>query len=195
MTKRLMNKVHPIEIQFEKQPILCSALGNVDLLDRIDLAFFCSSQCPGSIILKTQDLAYRWRQEGTIVVGGFHSPIEKEVLIVLLGGAQPIVICPARNVDTMRVPSTWKERLKSDRMLIVSPFDITHRRTTKERAWKRNEFAASLTDKVFVPYASSTGKTEEMCRKMVACGKELLTFDDAHNENLMEIGATCIIDL
>ena len=77
-------------------PAQLSALGNFDLLALPKTALFCSVRCPGSVILTAYDQAATWRDAGRCIISGFHSPVEKECLQILLRGTQPIVICPAR---------------------------------------------------------------------------------------------------
>ena len=77
-------------------PATLSALGNLDLLALPKTALFCSSRCPGNIILTAYDQAAKWRDEGRCVISGFHSPVEKECLQILLRGDAPVILCPAR---------------------------------------------------------------------------------------------------
>ena len=100
------------------------ARGNIDLLPGIDTAFngnlwalFCSKKCPGELILKTHDLAQRFKERGIPTIGGYHSPIEKECLRVLLRGVQPILLCPARSIENMRLKSAWKDAFAKERLL------------------------------------------------------------------------------
>ena len=58
-------------------------IGNDQILQRQLIAFFCSVRCPGNLIIKTYDLAQTWRVEEQPIIGGFHSPVEKEVLKIL----------------------------------------------------------------------------------------------------------------
>ena len=78
------------------------ALGNLDILTKPLLGFFCATRCPGSVILRTYDLAVALREAGVPVIGGFHTPMEKECLEVLLRGQQPVVIwsCPQHRTPT-----------------------------------------------------------------------------------------------
>lgn len=59
------------------------------------LALFCSIKCPGKLILNTYDLAKKLRQEGITVISGFHSPMEKECLRILLRSQNPVFWCLA----------------------------------------------------------------------------------------------------
>jgi predicted Rossmann fold nucleotide-binding protein DprA/Smf involved in DNA uptake len=101
------------------------------------------------------------RDAGVAVIGGFHSPMEKECLNLLLRGKQPIVICPARGLQRMRIPPAWKTPLESGRLLILSPFGEEHRRVTADLAAQRNQFVAALADKVFIAHAATGSKTAE----------------------------------
>ncbi len=78
--------------------------GNLRLLEEQLTALFYSNRCPGDLILKTYDLARAMRDAETPVIGGFQTPMEKECLRLLLRGRQPVVICPARGIENMRVP-------------------------------------------------------------------------------------------
>ena len=96
--------------------------GNINLLPNAinstegeDLwAIYCSNKCPGEIILKTHDLAQKFKNRGIPTIGGFHSPIEKEFLRVLLRGSQPIIISPARSIENMRIKQEWQKPLAGD---------------------------------------------------------------------------------
>ena len=163
--------------------------GNLDLLDEPLTALFCSGRCPGDVILKTYDLARAMRDAGVPVIGGFQTPMERECLRLLLRGGPPVVICPARGIDTMRIPRDWRPALDDGRLLVLSPFPATVRRPTEEFATRRNELVASLASWVFIAHAAPGGKTEAFAHKLVESGKPLLTLDSAANENLVEMGA------
>jgi len=139
-------------------PRFIDAIGNLDLLSRHKVALFCSRCCPAEKIIEAQDLARRLRDEGVTVISGFHSPVEKECLRVLLKGTQPIIICPARGLEGMRLPSEWREALAAKRLLILSLFGKTLRRSTAEAAFRRNEFVGALADQVQIIHAESKGK-------------------------------------
>jgi hypothetical protein len=74
------------------------------------------------LILDTYDLASALRDAGIPVIGGFHSPMERECLDLLLRGKQPVVVCPARSIHRMRISKLWKAPLDDGRRLIPSPF-------------------------------------------------------------------------
>ena len=162
--------------------------GNLSLLDEPLTALFCSNRCPGDLILKTYDLARAMRDAGVPVVGGFQTPMERECLRLL----QPVVVCPARGIENMRVPRDWRPALDDGRLLVLSPFPASARRPTADLAAQRNELVASLASRLFIAHASPGSKTEAFARKHVESAKPLLTLDSPANENLAEMGARTV---
>ena len=163
--------------------------GNFGLLKEPLTALFCSQRCPGDLILKTYDVVRAMRDAGVSVIGGFQTPMEKECLRLLLRGSQPIVVCPARGIDTMRIPRDWKAALEEGRLLVLSPFPSTRRRPTAELAAQRNDLVSDLAAQVFIAHAALGGKTEAFARKLAASDKPLLTLDSPANGNLVKMGA------
>ena len=163
--------------------------GNLQLLEEPLTAFFCSARCPGDLILKTYDLARSMRDSGVAVIGGFQTPMEKECLRLLLRGNQPVVICPARSIENMRIPHDWQPALEEKRLLILSCFPKHRRRPTAVAAEQRNDLVANLANQVFIAHAALGGRTEAFARKLVAAGKPLLTLDSPANKNLVDLGS------
>ena len=81
------------------------SIGNAAILERKKLALICSQKCPGDVILKTYDFARLVRGSGLAIVSGFHSPIEKDCLPILLRGPDPIIIVQAHRLSTSRLPT------------------------------------------------------------------------------------------
>ena len=169
-----------------------SVVGNQEILKQELLALFCSVKCPGNLIIKTYDLAKALRENAVPVIGGFHSPMEKECLRILLGGSQPVVVCPARNLGKMRIAADWKKPVAEGRLLLVSAFGEKQNRTTAELAYERNELVASIAKKVFIAYAAKGSKTEKFARDLLARGKPVLTFDSPENADLLAAGAEAV---
>ena len=149
-------------------PDQVTAVGNLDLLALPKTALFCSARCPGDAILRAYDQAAKWRDEGRCVISGFHSPVEKECLRILLRGEQPIIICPARSLENMRLPSTWKQALAIGRLLILSRFTVTHCRATADLAVRRNELVAALADEVWFAHITPGGQMQRLANTVAA---------------------------
>jgi predicted Rossmann fold nucleotide-binding protein DprA/Smf involved in DNA uptake len=146
-------------------PSQLSTIGNLELLTLPKPALFCSVRCPGHVILRTYDHAARWRDAGRCVISGFHSPVEKECLRILLRGSQPIIICPARTLP-QRAPVEWRQPLADGRLLILSIFHAGEQRITSELAVRRNEFVAALADDVWFAHIAPGGQAERLTRRL-----------------------------
>jgi len=155
-----------------------SALGNLEILRSRKLAVICSRKCPGDVILKTYDFARLVRDSGIAVASGFHSPIERESLSVLLRGTGPIVLVQAHRLSTSRVPREWRKAIEAGRLLLLSPFTQKDKRVSAELAAERNRFVAAISDEVLVPYAAPGGKTEALALDLLKSGKPVYTFSE-----------------
>lgn len=144
-----------------------TGIGPRGLLERPLTALFCSARCPGTAILKALDLAQTWRKSETAVISGFHSPVEQEVLRVLLEGATPLVICLGRSLERYRLSEVWSSAIKAERLLVLSPFrDLP--RVTKELAERRNLFVGHLAGRIEIVHAEPGSKTEELRVRLAA---------------------------
>ena len=151
----------------EGRPGPVTAWGRLGLLEGALLGFFCSVRAPG----------------------GFQSPMEKEFLDLLLRGVAGAVVCPARGLGVMRLPRAWRAPLADGRLLVLSFFDEAVRRPTAAIAARRNACVAALADRLLVAHAAPGGKTERLCRDVLAAGKRVFTLESPDNAHLVARGA------
>lgn len=182
-------------------PAAIAALGDLALLDRRPLAIFCSSRCPGSLIVQASDLAHALADRGSTelaevgaaVIGGFHTPVERACLEILLAGAGPLIVCPARGM-VKTIPAELRKPLAAGRLLLLSPFAESKRRVTAELAAYRNRFAAALAERVLFIHAAPGGRTEALAREMISWGKPAYALAHPANAALMDLGARVLND-
>lgn len=155
-------------------PASLTAVGNLSILANRKIALFCSARCPGDAILNTFDLARRWRDEERCVISGFHSPIERECLHILLRGRQPIIICPARAIEGMRIPTECRAAFEAGRLLFLSPFVKQPKRVTKDSALRRNEVVAALAGSAYIAHVSPGGQTARIADMLARWRVQLL---------------------
>ena len=139
--------------------------GNPEILSLPRTAIFCSVRCPSHVIFSAYDQAARWRDAGRCIISGFHSPVEKECLRILLRGVSPVIVCPARTLPE-RLPPAWRKPLDAGRLLILSAFKGTAKRVTTRLAAQRNEFVAALADEVILAHATAGGRLEELTARL-----------------------------
>lgn len=163
-------------------------LGNPDVLKKSKIALVGSIKCPGSVILDTYELMKALRNEDITVISGFHSPMERECLNLLLRGTCGIAMCYARSLPK-RVPAEFRKPINEGRLLLLSAFAEGGNRTTRASSAARNRLVAELGDALFVPYASPGGMTEGICKDAARSGKPIFTFEGDYGASLQALGA------
>ncbi len=154
------------------------------------LAFFCSRSCPGDVILKAQDWANALGPEDVPVISGFHTPVERDVLRILLREGRPIIYTLARALQGARLPAAVRAAEKKGHALILSFFSATARQTTARTAEERNRHILARAASVLIAHASPGGKTETLAAEAIARGLKVETFNSTANANLVALGAT-----
>lgn len=170
-------------------PASIAAAGNLDILQYPGIGLIASIQCSGSIIIKTFDVIRRLRNEKIVMIGGFHSPIERDCMDLLLRGSQPVVLCPARSLHNLRMGKEARKALADGRLLVLSFFGDEVRRTTSSGAILRNDIVATLAEAILVPHAAKNGKVWTTVRRALENGQRILTFEDETNSDLIASGA------
>lgn len=173
----------------EDAPDCLYAIGKTTILRNRLLGMICSIQCPGSVILKTFDAVRALRDSGVVVIGGFLSPMEKECLDILLRGKQPAIFCAAKTLAGLRLTQRARQALKENRLLLLSPFADSIRRTTAAQAVLRNNLVAALADEMWVPHASPGGKTWQTVYSALERSQPVFTFKADDNTPLLDAGA------
>jgi hypothetical protein len=157
------------------------------------IAFFCSQSCPGDVILRAQDWANARDAQSPPVIGGFHTPVERDVLRILLRGGAPVIIVLARTVTGWRPPAPLgtaiRDAIGTGVAKIVSPFPENHRRTTTASAEIRNHHILTLTQAILIAHAAHGSKTESLAKRAITMGLSVGTFQSPNNAYLIGMGA------
>jgi len=154
---------------------------------------FCSNICPGDAILKAMDQAQEWRNQGRCIISGFHSPIEKECLQILLRGRQPIIISPARSLERMRIPAEWRRGIEAGRVLLLSSFEPSQRRLTAALSEQRNKMVAAMADEVYFAHITPGGKTARLAEQVSGWNITIAEGHRGHDED--QIGKSFYINI
>lgn len=164
-------------------------LGSPGLLLDHALGLICSRRCPGSVLVRMYDLMQALKLQERTVIGGFHSPMERECLELLSRGRGKVVYCPARGLQRMRFSPLIRSMIGSNRMVIVSPFELGVRRSSLALAQTRNRFVGWLSAEVLIAYAAPGSATEQLALELLSLSKPVFTIDDPSNRKLLQLGA------
>lgn len=173
-----------------KHSLFC--IGNSSLINRHKIGLLCSVKCPGDIILKTLDLMQELRNTDTCIISGFHSPVERECLKILLKGTCGLLVCPARGLSS-RIPNEFMKPITDGRLLLLSPFGENHDHSTRDISKRRNRLVMVLGNIVIIPHATPGGMTESIFEEAADSDKPVITFKSEHCCDLSAVGNKAVI--
>jgi predicted Rossmann fold nucleotide-binding protein DprA/Smf involved in DNA uptake len=125
-------------------------LGNKELLKLHKIGFFCSRTVSGSAVLHCYDWATEIDIEHQVIVSGFQSKIEKDVLHLLRKRHAKMILVLARSIYK-KMPEELQPLLDDGSLLIVSTASAATR-TAKSAADHRNEYIAQTCDELVFGY-------------------------------------------
>lgn len=132
-----------------------TAIGNPDLLQEPLIGLIASRQCPGSVFLKTIDRIPQWIKEGRVILSGFHSPLEQQVLHSALRRKGRAVKLLARGLAAnYRIPPKERAPLTEGRLLILTACPPEVRRITRATALERNRLILALATDTEIPHVA-----------------------------------------
>jgi len=129
-------------------------VGNAALLNEPLLGLISSRECPGQVLMETLERVPEWVAAGRIIVSGFHSPLEQQVLRSLLRREGRAVKVLARGMSDYRPLVEERDSLAAGRLLVLTAFEPTVRRVSRETALMRNQYVVALSTELIVPYVS-----------------------------------------
>ena len=129
--------------------------GETALLMAPLLGLIASRECPGHVLLETLDRVPEWVKSGRVIVSGFHSPLEQQVLRSVLRRKGRVVKGLARGMADYRPTAEEREPLDAGRMLVITACPPELRRTTRDTALARNRLVLTLTAEVVVPHVAA----------------------------------------
>lgn len=148
-------------------------LGNKKLLELRKVAFLCSQTVSSGAILRCYDWATQMVDSGKVVIGGFQSKIEKDVLYFLLKGGQPVIIVIARKMYK-ELPNELTKLMNEGRLLIISTAPNAVR-ASKDTANKRNSYISEMADEIVFGYISKNSSLNDIFQMFIE-KSQILTY-------------------
>lgn len=136
-------------------PKQLSGVGNAALLNEPLLGLIASRECPGHVLLETMERVPEWVMAGRVIVSGFHSPLEQQVLRSVLRRNGRALKVLARGMTEYRPTPEEREPLTCGRMLVISSFAFTVTRTTRSSSLARNSLVLALATQMYIPFVAA----------------------------------------
>ena len=123
-------------------------IGNTELMNLHKVGYFAASKIASLSVLPTLDWATEIaKRDDVVIISGFHSKLEREVLNYLLKGKCGIICVLARGIYK-QIPAKYKEAFHNNRILFISLESDKTLNYGREQTAKRNEFIASTSDEL-----------------------------------------------
>ena len=113
--------------------------------NKTKIGFFCSRSLSAKSVLKCYDWATDQKEKDVCIISGFHSKIEKDVLLFLLKNKTPVIWVLARK-PYKNIPDGLNIYVENGLLTIISTSDTV--RQSKETSLMRNEYIASISDEL-----------------------------------------------
>ena len=140
-----------------------ATLGDASILNLPKVGFLSSRKVPPAAVMKCYDWATEMRDKGVCVMGGFQSPLERDVLTFLLKGKQPVVWVLAHKLWTEKcIPKAYCEPIAAGRLLVVSPVAQTATRVDARTATIRNRYILEHSKKVVFAAIDPNGALSQL---------------------------------
>jgi len=140
-------------------------MGNPSLWNAGKLGVLCSRNAPS---LKGRKM-FR-PDKAAAYLGGFHSPMEKEIFTKLLEHKKPLIWCPAWGLERAAFAQGVREALEENRMLIL---EMRNKEGDLAAAEQRNRFVLENADKLWLPHVNPGGMIDRLVREMGVQGKRI----------------------
>lgn len=167
--------------------IQLTGVGNAALIDAPLLGLIASRECPGQVLMETLERVPQWVQTGRVIVSGFHSPLEQQVLRSVLRRKGQVVKVMARGILDYRPEPDEREPLAAGKMLVITAFPPAVTRTTRSSALARNRLVLALSAECIVPHVATgsplASLLAERVQRAVKENCKVLRFKNAEFEN------------
>lgn len=164
-------------------------LGDRSKLSLPLMGIFGSIRTPPGMVLRALDLARALRDRRVPVAGGFQTPLERDMLRMLIRGSQPIVIGVDRRVEGMRIPRPWQPAHDRGQLLVVGSGANRWRRATVSSATHRNRILAAIATRILIVHARAGSRTFRLAAQALEWGKQVYCIDHPANRDLQLLGA------
>lgn len=183
-----------LERHFQASPAFVDVLGNTRLLREPLVALFCSERAPPGCVIVGMDLVRSLAESGAVLLGGFHSAVERECLTAALAAGGRAVVCPARGIASMRLPRAWRRPEVEGRLLVLSGSPERLRRPTATVAAARNRMVAALAERIILLHATPGGRLVGVVGESMRAGVPVYCPGLPENRDLLLMGARPLED-
>jgi predicted Rossmann fold nucleotide-binding protein DprA/Smf involved in DNA uptake len=174
---------------FGRKPSTLWYLGNTSLLKQPLVGIMSARAGASDLKVRIAELLTQLAGLKAIFIGGWHSPLEKKSLKILLRESAPTIICLAKSVNRFGFFQELKTLLRQDRLLLLTHCSPNAKRISRNASIRRNHLVAGLANVLLVLAAPERSATFKLALAVIQLGKPVFAPKHPVNENLLASGA------
>src|SRR2546422_2592203 len=179
-----------VEPFFRGKPPKLWGVGDSAILNYVLLGIISARQIDSHLALKTSQLLRQLVSlKDVAFVSGWHSPLEKQALRILIAQEATIVLCASKSLDRF-IPSIGVEsRVTDGKALLLTHCSTKAKRITRNASMRRNELIVELAKALLVLSAPEGSASLNLAKSALRRGKLVLTPEHPMNKELLVNGA------
>ena len=175
---------------FHGKPPSLWCRGDPTILNHTLLGIISARQIDSDLALESSQLLEQLVfMKDISFVGGWHSPLEKEALRVLLAQDASIIFCISKSLDRFIPSIEVGSRVGQGLALLLTHCSFKAKRITRDASMRRNELVIELAKAILVLSAPAGSASLKLARSALARGKPVHTLEHRLNKDLLLAGA------
>ena len=175
---------------FDGKPPKLWCLGEPAILTGKLLGILSARQIDSDLALATSQILKQLASLKEVAfVGGWHSPLEKEALRILLAQTAPVVFCIPKALNRFVPPVDVENRISQGQALLLTHCSPKAKRITRDASIRRNQLVTGLATAMLVLSAPTGSASLALAKSAVHRGKPVFTPEHRMNKNLLGYNA------
>jgi predicted Rossmann fold nucleotide-binding protein DprA/Smf involved in DNA uptake len=163
--------------------------GELPLLKSRLLGVVSARRIEPDLALKTAELLEQLTSIGLTFIGGWHSPLEEEVLRILLRARARVVFCVAKSLERFVPAEDISSIVSEGRGLLLTHCSPRARRISRDASLRRNEVVLHLAKGLLVLSAPARSASLKLAQAAIALRKPVFAPEHRINDELLTAGA------
>jgi len=162
-------------------------VGNPDILSSRRLGIISARQSDSDLALISSQLLKQLASLNDMTfVGGWHSPLEKEALHILLAETVPMVFCVPKALNRFRLTIDVENHVRQGHALLLTHCSPKVKRISRDASIRRNHLIIGLATALLVLSAPPGSVSLDLAKWALRSGRPVLTPEHRMNKELLE---------
>ena len=179
-----------VDSYFGKKPPKLWCVGDPDIVKGRLIGVISARKIDADLALKTSQLLRQLAHLNDVsFVGGWHSPLEEEVLRILSAEAARVIFCLPKSLHRFIPSPEVKNQISEGRVLLLTHCSPRVKRISRDASLRRNLLVMGMSKGLLVLSAPEGSVSLKLALKAISLGKPVFTPPHRMNDGLLSRGA------